>query len=476
MMHPDFAPRPRKRAGHPFPSAVPRLLGIALAVLGLLLGAVALAGCGGEPEAAQDFEILQPDAALVEVVAVSGTTFEDVIELTGTVDAGEDAQLSPSASGVLTYVAPVGARVGRGGVVARVDAGTQRAGVAQARAQASQSRAGINQAQAQVAQARAGIEAGQAQRRAATAQLRLAQQQVERQRPLLQQQIISPLEFEQVEGQLASAQAQVAQADAQIAQARGQLAAAQEGVQAARAGAEAGQAGVQSAQAQLSNTTVRAPFGGVVEAQLAEPGELASPGQAVVRLVGGGGLRVEAGVPERYSGEIEVGTQVTVRPTAYSAEPRGGRVVFVGTAVDAGSRTFPIEVAVDNADGALRSEMVVELTVTRALIQDALVLPQDAVVRDERGTSVFVAVPADTADVFVAERRAVRLGASSGGEVVVAEGLRVGDRVVVSGQSSLADGDALQVEARVARRRAPAAPDAPAGLVADATAAVEPQR
>ena len=453
---------------------------LSLSRLAALAAVLVLAGCGGDEAAGADgdAEILAASNAVpVEVIVAQGEVFDDVIQLTGTVDAGEDAQLSPSASGVLTYVAPIGTFVRRGATVAQISAGTQQAGVAQARAQAAQGRAGISQAQAQVEQATAGVEAAQAQRRAAQSQLDLAQDQYNRQRPLLERQIISPLEFQNVESQLASARAQVAQADAGIAQARGQLAAAREGVKAAQAQAQAGVAGVNAAQAQLGFTRVTAPFSGVVEARLMEPGELASPGQPVVRLVGGGGLRIDAGVPERYAGEIEQGTPVTVNPTAYEAEPRGGRVVFVGRAIDPASRTFPIEVQTDNADGALRGDMVVGLQVTRRTIADALVLPQDAVVRDERGTSVFVVVPGDSAGVELARRREVTLGATSGGQVVVTQGLRAGDRVVVRGQSELADGDAVRVEGTRAAGARPATLGARSTASARAPlAAVEPRR
>lgn len=462
MIHPDFADDVAVRPRLSTPPAARALAGSSLAVFALLFGAVFLAACGDTPESAEDFAVIQPNATPVEVVALEPTLFEDVVELTGTVDAGEDATLSPSASGTLTYVAPVGTRVRRGQTVAQINAGTQQAGIAQARGQLAQSAASVEQAEA-------AIRAARARREAAQSQLELAQDQYDRQRPLLEQQIISPLEFQNVESQLASARASVAEAEAGIAQAQGQLAAA-------RGGLAAGQAGVESARSQLANTRITAPFSGVVEARLMEPGELASPGQPVVRLVGGGGLRVEAGVPERYAGEIEVGTQVTVNPTAYTAEARGGRVVFVGAAINPESRTFPIEVTVDNSDGALRTDMVVQMSVTRSVITDALVLPQDAVVRDERGTSVFVVAETDSASV--ARRRSVELGASSGGRVVVASGLESGDRVVVSGQGELADGDPVRVE-RTRSGRAQAALRRPAGSAIDPSAplaAVEPRR
>ena len=455
-------------------SPLPYIAAPTLLIFSLLLGALLLAGCGGgDAEVDTEFTLATPDATPVEVVTLRGEVFEDVIELTGTVDAGQDATLSPSAPGVLSYVAPVGAFVRAGQTVAQVDAGTQRAGVSQAQAQAAQGRAGAGQARAQVAQAvaqveqaRAGIEAAQAQRRAALAQLELAQDQYNRQRPLVERQIISPLEFKNAEGQLASARAQVAQADAGIAQARGQLsaaqggvAAAQEGVTAAQATVQAGQAGIESAQAQLGTTRLSAPFSGVIEEQIQQVGELASPGSPVVRLVGGGGLVVEAGVPERYAGEIEVGTQVQITPSAYGAEARGGRVTFVGSAIDTDSRTFPIRVAVEDADRTLRAEMVVRMRVTRTVIPNALTLPQDAIQRDERGTSVYI-VGTDSTGVPVAERRQVALGAQSGGYVVVAEGLNEGDRVVTSGQGDLADGDRLDLAEAPRRTQTGAGTDA----------------
>jgi membrane fusion protein (multidrug efflux system) len=167
----------------------------------------------------------------------------------------------------------------------------------------------------------------------------------------------------------------------------------------------------------------------------------------VVRLVARGGVKIEAGIPERYAGEIGLGTQVQVTPNAYAAEARGGRVIFVGAAINPQTRTFPIEVAVDNAEGALKPAMVVRLGVTRAVLENAISVPQEAIVRDERGTSVFVATDGPTGAVVA--RRVVELGPSSGADVVVLSGVEPGDQIIVSGQSGLSEGDAV----RVSRRR-----------------------
>ena len=437
---------------------MPRFSLRAALVPAVLSATVALAACGDAPaEETPSTATADSSVVPVEVLVATPALFEDVIELTGTVSTDADAALSPDVPGTLVFVAPVGAFVRQGQTVAQVRATGQQAGVAQAQAGAAQSQAGIAQAQASVAQAEAGVRAARAQRQAAQAQLDLAMDQFRRQQPLYRDSILSALEFRSVESQLASARATVAQADAGIAQAQGQLRAAQQGVAAARAGASASQAGVRAAQSQLGNTRVVAPFSGVVQERLQSAGELAAPGQPVVRLVAGGGaVKVTAGVPERYAGDIEVGTPVQVTPSAYAAETRGGRVTFVGVAVDPQSRTFPVEIALDNADGALKPEMVVRLGLSRDVLQGAITVPQAAVIRDERGASVMVAVTGRGGGV-VAERREVQLGPTSGTEVVLAAGIEAGDRIIVSGQADLGEGDRVRV---AERRRAPAVSEA----------------
>ena len=413
------------------------------APLSLLALGLTLAACQPGADEAAEAEAPADRSIPVEVVVADPGYFEDTIELTGTVDADNDALLSPDVPGTLTYVAAVGTFVRAGQTVAQVRATGQRAGVSQAQAGVAQGRAGVAQAEASVAGAEAGLQAARAQRAAAQAQLDLAQDQYRRQAPLFRDSILSALEFRSVETQLAQARAQVAQADAGIAQAQGQLRAAREGVNAAQAQTAAASAGVASAQSQLANTRIVAPFSGVVEARLQQPGELASPGQPVVRLVGAGNVKVTAGVPERYAGEIEQGTQVQVSPNAYAVEARGGRVSFVGLAIDEGSRTFPIEVAVENADRSLKPSMVVRMDVTRSILENVIVVPTEAIVRDERGTSVFI-VTQDSSGA-VATRRVVELGPNAGETIVIRSGVAAGDQIIVSGAGSLTEGERVRV-------------------------------
>ncbi len=367
--------------------------GYHLAAALLLLPALLLLSACGDAEApdaaVEAAEAADEDGRIaipVEVVVVSPGSFEDTISMTGAVEAPDDATLSAESAGTLTYLAPLGARVGRGAAVARIDAGLASAQVQQAEATAQ----------------------------AARAQLDLARDQFERQEPLYADSIISALEFQGVRTQLASAQAQVAQAEAQVAQAR-------EG---------------------LSRTRIVAPFTGTVEQHVAERGEQVAPGLPVVRLVAAGRVKVRAGVPERYAADIEQGTPVLVAAESYGMEPARGTVTFVGAAIDPQSRTFPIEVALP--DGSrLKPEMVVSLEVSRDVLDDVIALPLSALVRDERGTSVYVVEGSDGSGTVV--RRPVEVGATSGGRAVVAGGLAAGDRVIVTGQTTVTEGDRVRV-------------------------------
>jgi membrane fusion protein, multidrug efflux system len=357
-----------------------------LAAVPLLL----LAGCGGgdqdEGAVPTDAAPVNERAVPVEVTIAQVTSFEEVIQMTGTIEAPDDATLSAESAGTLRTLAPLGTVVRRGQVVAQIDAGIARAALGQAEA---------------------GLQAAQAQ-------LELAEDQFRRQEPLYRDSIISALEFQAVRTQQAAARAQVAQAQASVAQAR----------------------------EHVGRTRVVAPFNGTVEAHLAERGAQVSPGMPVVRLVSTGVVNVRAGVPERYAGEIGVGTTVLVTPQAYELPPRRAVVAFAGQSVDAQSRTFPIEVRLDNPDGRLKPQMVVRLEVTRRTLSDVLAVPMSAVVRDERGTSVYV-VRGES--VPTARLQPVVLGPSGGGRIVILEGLEAGDRVITQGQTTVADGDQVRI-------------------------------
>jgi membrane fusion protein, multidrug efflux system len=350
-----------------------------------------LAGCsGGEPANAAAGEDGDRRIVRVETMMIEPTTFEDVFEITGAVEALDDATLSAQAAGTVVALVARGQAVSAGQVVARLDAGLSRASVQQA----------------------------EAALRAAQAQAELAQDTYRRQQALYADSVISSLEFENVRAQRNQALAQRDQAEATLAQAR----------------------------QQLRHSEIVAPFAGIVEHRFVERGEQVNPGAPIARIVNTRRVRIAAGVPERYARDIAVGTPVQVDLAAYRGGTRSGTVVFAGSAIDARSRTFPIEVEIANPDGTLKPEMVAAIHVTRQLIEGALVVPHSAILRDEDGSTVYIVV--NGAEQPSVERRTVTLGATYGGRTVLVSGVAAGEEIVIVGQQQLTRGDFVEVTHR----------------------------
>lgn len=370
----------------PHASPLPRAL--RLLPLAALLAFAACAG--GEEAAPGEAEAAPAPATRVETLTLQPTTFDEVIELTGTVEAVSDATLSAQASGTVTSLRGLGTFLAAGQAVAQVDARLAQAGTAQAEAAVA----------------------------SAQAQLALAEDSFQRQQPLFRDSIISALEFEGVRAQRAQAQAGLAQARAGLAQ----------------------------AQKQLQNTIVAAPFGGYVEEHFVELGEQIAPGQPVARVVGSGRVKIVVGVPERYAGSIVRGTPVSIRFSAYDVSPREGVVTFASNVINAQNRTFRVEVELGNPGGDLKPQMVAKVLVTRRQLRDVIVAPQLAILRDENGQTAYVAEPASGSPTgYTARLRDVALGASSDGRVVVEQGLGAGDRLIVLGQTTITEGDPVEI-------------------------------
>ena len=216
----------------------------------------------------------------------------------------------------------------------------------------------------------------------------------------------------------------------------------------AKYGAETADANVRVLAARLERTTIRAPIAGILDDRTIEVGSNVQPGTTVARIVDTDPVKVVAGIPERYAGDVRVGSRVLVSFDRPGAPEFDGRTTFVGASVASDSRTFPVEVAVPNAGTALKPGTVARIRIERRVHAEAVVVPREAVLRSEGGYLVYVAVP--NGQRFVVESRVVQTGPGSAGRVVIESGLAPGDAVIVVGQQQVANGDIVQVTSRTA--------------------------
>lgn len=213
----------------------------------------------------------------------------------------------------------------------------------------------------------------------------------------------------------------------------------------ARSSAEQADAAVAILQERADRTVIRAPIDGILESRQVEVGTMVSTGTPVFRVVEVDPVKITGGVPERFAAEVGQGTRARVTFDVLPGEEFTGPLTYAGATVNPQNRTFPIEMRVPNPGQIVKPEMVANISLTRRELEDALVVPQDAVIRVEEGHVAFVVAERDGQELV--ETRGLRLGGSQRNMVVVEEGLEAGDRLIIVGQQQVAGGDHVRIVA-----------------------------
>jgi len=170
------------------------------------------------------------------------------------------------------------------------------------------------------------------------------------------------------------------------------------------------------------------------------PGESeVSAGLVLARIAAGGALRVEGRAAAADRDRLHPGLAVRFAVPGRAAAG-GGVIRAVAPVVDAGGTIGVIAEVTDPAGLPAPGEGV-ELRVALDRHDQALAVPEEALVPVEGGSAIFIAERSRGA--LVARRRPVDTGARGDGRVEILRGLSPGDRVVVGGAALLADGDAI---------------------------------
>jgi membrane fusion protein (multidrug efflux system) len=145
-------------------------------------------------------------------------------------------------------------------------------------------------------------------------------------------------------------------------------------------------------------------------------------------------------VPERYAGTIQPGTTIDLTVLAFPGEIFSGKIVFIGSVINADNRTFPVEARVANGKLRLKPEMIAKVEIAQASRNDALLLDEGIVQQLDRNRLV-VFVEQD----HKARERSVVLGSREGNLVEIVSGLKPGDRVIVSGYQNIINGQQIVI-------------------------------
>jgi membrane fusion protein, multidrug efflux system len=325
----------------------------------------------------------QPPPETVTTVTASTVRWEDRIDAVGSVAPVQGVLLSADQPGVVTAIGfESGARVTSGQALVSLDTRQERAQLA-----------------------------------AAEAQHELAHMNLDRARRLLDQQVTSQADFDQV-----------------------------------AALAKQAEATVDEIRATIERKTVRAPFSGTAGIRQVNLGQYLRSGDPVVPVQSLDAVYVDFAVPQQQVAALRVGDPVQAAADSGASATARGRVTAINPVVDDATRNVQIQGTFPNPGGRLRPGMYVTVSVALGSHAPVIALPLSAINYAPYGNSVFVvedlAAP-DGRKYRGVRQQFVQLGASRGDQVAVLSGLKPGQEVVSSGVFKLRTGAAVQVDNHV---------------------------
>jgi len=190
----------------------------------------------------------------------------------------------------------------------------------------------------------------------------------------------------------------------------------------------------------LADMRIRAPFDGTISDALVDAGSFVQAGALLGTVYQTDILEIEFTVPERHSGRIAPGQHVDLTVSAYPDRTFSASTVFVSPSVSDDTRDILVKARLENPDALLKPGTFATALLTVAERDDALVIPEEALIATREGYMVFVVNDEDRA-----QRRRVEIGLRSPGVVQVTDGLERGDRVVRTGHMRVADGAPLSI-------------------------------
>jgi RND family efflux transporter MFP subunit len=348
----------------------------------LLVLALGLSFCAKKQEKAD----LQQKPLLVKVQAPAQGTLARYFNYKGTVSAWKTANIAPEASGrVGRILKKQGDRVAAGELLATLDMTSLELQQKQARAAVAVAETGFQNA-------------------------RLNE---ERMRKLFASQAVSSMQYE-------NAKLARDAADTQLKSAKATL-------------------DLVDYTARQSN--MRAPFAGIIAAKNMEEGDMINPmmgmGQSILTLMDLSRIKVTVDVPAEEVERIRIGQDCRVTIASRPGETFAGEVYSKNLAADPLSKTFKVEVKVDNPDLKIKAGVYADIAIEYVRKENAMLLPLSALLAGDREVMVN--------ENGLARKRAVTVGERNHTRFEVLSGVTAGDRVLVEGNYDLKEGTAVVV-------------------------------
>lgn len=382
----------------------------------LLAGAALTGACTADGKAADTAPAAAAAAVAVSATAAAEQPITRFIRATGSLTAEEQADVAAEIAGRIVAT-PVerGTAVGEGAVLVRVSPAEADAQAKEAEANAAQIEARLGMAEGRSFDVNAVPEV-----QTAKASYDLATNEFNRIKSLLDQRVVSQSEFEQRRTQMEAT--------------RQQFEAARNGAAQQYQALMGARARVALAHKSVSDTTVRAPFAGLVAERLVSVGDYVTKGMKVAIVVKVTPLRVQLTVPEQFVSAVKAGAPVTFQVDAFPGREFTGTVRYVSPTLEANKRALTVEAVVPNQSGDLKPGLFATARIEQPERTPAVMVPTSAV-QTTAGTSRVYVVSNGTV-----EERIVTVGQQADAFIEIATGLKAGEQVATKNIAQLFDG------------------------------------
>jgi membrane fusion protein (multidrug efflux system) len=258
----------------------------------------------------------------------------------------------------------------------------------------------------------------------------------------------------QFEDQLQQAQVAQARAELSIAEANhkrnqelvAQNFISQRSLDESAAALEVSRAKLSLAQATLQRLQVLAPFDGITGLKQINVGDYLKDGADMVNVEDIDAVLLDFRLPERFQARVRAGQKAQLTVDALPGRPFTAIVQAVDPLIEANGRSVGVRGCIDHRQQQLRPGMFARVNAVFGSRENALVIPEEAIIPQGGRTFVVKVVAGDKPDVRVSERVAVKVGLRQPGKVEILEGLSAGDTVVTAGHQRLQkDGTPVRV-------------------------------
>ena len=191
--------------------------------------------------------------------------------------------------------------------------------------------------------------------------------------------------------------------------------------------------------AQIAKTVISAPFSGRIGLRAVSAGEYVTPSMPISNLVSINPVKITFSVPEKYSRQVKIGTTINFT-VAGSTQIHDANVYAIEPRIEASSRTLQLRAKADNPSGILIPGSFVSISLPLSTIENAILIPSEAIVPVQDGKKVFVTDSGKAKEVMV------ETSTRTEKDVLVTSGLKAGDTVLTTGIMTVKDGTKVKVK------------------------------